>query len=506
MFEVAEIGHKLSKDEYALREKELRTSLVDMQYELRKQRFPVILLVTGDDRPSLDDVINRLYEWLDPRFLETNAFGPPTDEERERPLFWRFWRTLPPHGKIGVFAGAWSSQLIGQRLRGEISDADWLKAIAHTRHLEQALIDDGAVFVKFWLHSPKEELKKRLKAAEKEPDKEWRIQSEDWSIYDSYDQGMLVVESYLEQTSSGEAPWHIVESTDARYRDVSIAQTLLAAVQKRLAAVAAEAPQANEPAKITLPPSETSSPSPTARTLLDTIDLSVRLEKEEYEAKLQKSQARLHWLAQKVHQQGKAAVLVFEGWDASGKGGCIRRLGRALNPRMYRIVSIAAPSEDERRYHYLWRFWKHLPRAGRFLIFDRSWYGRVLVERIEGFASEPEWRRAYSEINDFEQQLSEHGIYLAKFWLHMSKDEQLQRFQDREATPYKRFKITPEDYRNRERWAQYEEAATEMIARTSTSYAPWHVIPANDKRWVRVQVLKTVCKGLEKACAIEPSP
>ena len=202
MFEVAEIGQKLSKEEFTSREQELRTRLIEMQYVLRHQKFPVICLVTGDDRPGLDDVIYRLCEWLDPRFLETNAFGPPTDEERERPLFWRFWRTLPPHGKIGLFAGAWSSQLIGQRLRGEISDADWLRCIAHTRNLEQALIDDGAVFVKFWLHLPKDELRKRLKTAEKDPDKEWRVQPEDWIIYESYDQGMRVVESYLEQTSS----------------------------------------------------------------------------------------------------------------------------------------------------------------------------------------------------------------------------------------------------------------------------------------------------------------
>lgn len=499
MFEVAEIGRRLSKEEYAAREHGLRTSLVDMQYELRNQRFPVILLVTGDDRPGLDDVINRLYEWLDPRFLETNAFGPPTDEERERPLFWRFWRTLPRYGKIGVFAGAWSSQLIGQRLRGTISDADWLKAIAHTRHLEQALIDDGAVFVKFWLHSPKGELKKRLKSAEKEPDKEWRIQSEDWEIYDSYDQGIRVVESYLEQTSSGQAPWHIVESTDARYRDVTIAETLLSAVKHRLAKVAAEREPAESQAAHAMTAPAPESVYQTPHTLLDTVDLTATLEKPDYETKLQKLQAKLHWLAREAHQRGKSAILVFEGWDASGKGGCIRRLAHALNPRMYRVVSIAAPSEDERRYHYLWRFWKHLPRAGHFLIFDRSWYGRVLVERIEGFASEVEWRRAYSEINDLEQQVSEHGIFLAKFWLHISKDEQLKRFHDREAIPYKRFKITSEDYRNRERWPQYEEAANEMIARTSTSYSPWHVIPANDKRHARVQVLKTVCKGLEKA-------
>jgi len=494
MFESAEIGRQLDDDAYEERVPKLRTEMIRLQYELRGGDFPVIVVIAGDDRPACDDIVNLLNEWFDPRFLNTSAFGPPSDEERERPWFWRYWRTLPPRGEVGIFAGGWGLQLIGRRLRGEIKEAHWLRWIEHLRRFERMLVDDGAVIVKFWLHTSKQQLKQRLKLAEKHPDRFWRISDEDWQIYKNFDSGLDIVETFLRKTSRGHAPWHIVESTDATYLNVTVAETVVAEIQRQLADRRPE-----DKARATSSSDDAPVAPTDPHTVLDTLDLSQQLSKKEYREELDHWQARLNRLAREAHQCGASAVLVFEGWDAGGKGGAIRRLTKAMHAQMYRVVPIAAPSEEEHRYHYLWRFWRHLQRAGRVLIFDRSWYGRVLVERVEGFATEAQWRRAYSEIVDFEEQLSGHGIFLGKFWLHISAEEQLQRFKRREETPYKQFKITADDYRNREKWHDYEAAAGEMVARTSTSFAPWHLIPANDKCYARIEVIKRVCQGLERA-------
>ncbi len=501
MFEAAEIGQELSKADYKKREPELRRRLIEMQQGLRVRNIPVIVLIAGDDRPGCDDVLSLLNEWLDPRFVDTNAFGLLSDEEQERPPFWRFWRSMPPKGRVGVFLGAWNSHTIDNRLSGKLTDADWLHLLSHIRRLEQMLMADGAIVVKFWLHLPKKELRKRLKAAEKDPDREWRVQPEDWRIYDSYNEGLPVVENLIQQTSHGDATWRIVESTDARYRDVAVAERLLATIEPYLAATEpSSAPAGTMKEKPEENPTNAIVESVSdPLTVLDTLDLTAKLEKEKYEKQLEKYQARLHSLAARLRRRDRSAALVFEGWDAGGKGGAIRRLVAALNPQMFRIVPVAAPTDEELQYHYLWRFWKHIPRAGRFVIFDRSWYGRVLVERVEGYATRQEWKRAYAEINDFECQLIEHGMVVCKFWLHISAEEQLRRFEEREEIAYKQFKITQEDYRNRDRWSEYESAANEMFAQTSTQQAPWNLVPANDKRWARIHVLKTVCKALEIA-------
>ena len=245
-------------------------------------------------------------------------------------------------------------------------------------------------------------------------------------------------------------------------------------------------------------PAPASSEAKAGKSALDRVDLSQRLDKSEYEPRLEAAQHALFDLGRAARERAISSVLVFEGWDAAGKGGAIRRLAHAFDPRALRVVPIAAPTSEERAHPWLWRFWRHLPRAGRVLVFDRSWYGRVLVERVEGFAQEEDWRRAYEEIVDFERCLVEHGCALVKFWLHIDPDEQLRRFEERERTPHKRHKITPEDYRNRERWSDYERAVDEMLLRTSTAEAPWTVVGANDKRWARVRVLESVRDALEQ--------
>jgi polyphosphate kinase 2 (PPK2 family) len=329
-----------------------------------------------------------------------------------------------------------------------------------------------------------------LKRAQKDPALGWRVDQRDWAALDTMPEARPVVERLLRRLSAAGAPWTVVEATDARYRDVTIARTLLSALTARLAQQPA--------AGVALSP-ELFAPGADQLTVLSHCDLSARLEKADYRKRLNRLQARLHALSLEARERGISTVLAFEGWDAAGKGGVIRRITQSLEAGDYRVIPTAAPTEEERRYHYLWRFWRDLPPAGTFAIFDRTWYGRVLVERIEGFASDAEWQRAYDEINDFEEQLAERGYLVQKFWLHISPDEQLARFQAREDTPYKQHKITEEDYRNRERWSEYEQAVDQMVLRTSSDGAPWFVIAANDKLSARIEVLEKVTTGLKQA-------
>jgi polyphosphate kinase 2 (PPK2 family) len=231
--------------------------------------------------------------------------------------------------------------------------------------------------------------------------------------------------------------------------------------------------------------------------MLETVDLSLKLTPDEYKVRLIKAQVRLSQLGFQVYKQQRPVIIAFEGWDAAGKGGAIRRLTERLDPRGYVVYAISAPRGDDAEHHYLWRFWRRLPEAGQIAILDRTWYGRVLVERIEGFCSEEEWRRAYREINEFERQLVDFGTILVKFWLHIGQDEQLARFELRQDTPYKAWKLTDEDWRNREKWEPYVEAVEDMLLKTSTTGSPWTVVPANDKLYARVNVLETVVEALE---------
>jgi len=491
MFEAAELGVKLDKDEYLKREPELRWELLQRQFELRAAGFPVVVLLSGDDRPSCSEVLNLLHEWMDPRYVEANAFGVPTDEENERPFFWRYWRRLPERGRIGIFVRAWTMQPIVMRMIGSLDEGEFEHWLAHVRGFERTLAADGALLLKFWFHLPPEEFRRRVKRAKKNSEKLWRSGKHDTRVYENYDLARELMEKSIRLTSTGEAPWHVVESTDERHRNMSVAEEILKTLTRRLE-------EEREKKDRPVGPGEANSAEDVV-TVLDKVDLTVSLPKPDYSEALDRLQSKLFRETSKARERGVSTVLVFEGWDASGKGGIIRRLTRAMDASLYRVVPIAAPTEEELAHHYQWRFWRHLPRAGHVTIFDRSWYGRVLVERVEGLASENEWRRGFSEINVFEEQLVEHGIVLLKFWLHVDADEQLRRFQLRERTPFKKFKITAEDYRNRERRNDYEVAANEMIARTSTEYARWNLIAANNKRWARIEVLETVCNALSRA-------
>jgi len=494
MFEAAELGRKIPKDEYKAQVPELRAKLLEAQMALQETKIPVIIVIAGVDGAGRGEVINLLHEWLDPRWLQAVAFGAPSDEERERPRYWRFWRSLPARGRIGVMFGAWYLEPIRCQVEGQTETSRFEQQLKRIAFFEKMLVDDGALILKFWLHLSKDGQRKRLKKLEKNPLHSWRASAEAWQNLKKFDEIIQVSERAIRVTDSGASPWILVEATDQRYRDLTVGMTLLEALNQRLSQDVQSPPPVSSP-RITLRPQ-----IPTANvTILSHVDLTQQLDDKEYREQLPYYQGKLHYLAQQAYDQRRSTVIVFEGSDAGGKGGNIRRMTAAMDARHYQVIPIAAPTDEERAHHYLWRFWRHIPRSGKVTIYDRSWYGRVLVERVEGFAREIEWSRSYLEINEFEEQLTDHGVVVIKFWLHIDKDEQLRRFKEREQVAYKQHKITDEDWRNREKWDDYEAAVNDMVAHTSTAYAPWTIIAGNDKKFARIQALQTVCERLEGA-------
>ena len=491
MFEDAELGHSIDKATYRREVPPLRDALLEAQFELAQRKdFAVVLLINGVDGAGRGEAVNTLTAWMDSRYIETNAMGDPSDEERERPPMWRFWRALPPHGRIGIFFGNWYTapiiDCVMSRKKHRMAALD--RSIEEIRRFERMLAEEGTLLLKFWYHLSKPAQRKRLKSLERDPRLRWRVTRQDWQRFKLYDEFRAVSERALRHTSEAHAPWIVVEGVDERYRNLVTGKTVLEGLQARLQTPAGARAVTPVPA----------APPVDAKDVINTLDLTRKLTDARYGGERERWQGTLNLLTRHKRFADHSVVAVFEGNDAAGKGGAIRRVAEAVDARQLRIVPIAAPSDEEKARPYLWRFWRHLPRQGHLTLFDRSWYGRVLVERVEGFCSEYDWRRAYSEINDFEEEMTRHGIVVVKFWLAISKDEQLRRFKSREHTSFKHFKITDEDWRNRKKWDQYVAAVCDMVDRTSTGLAPWTIVPANDKNFARIKVLKTLCTAMER--------
>ena len=491
MFESAEIDHVIDKATFDAEEQVLREALLEAQYALREQgRLAVIILINGIEGAGKGETVKLLNEWMDPRLIQVSTFDQQTDEELARPAAWRYWRQLPPKGRIGIFFGNWYSQMLQGRVHGDLKKDELSGAIEGALGLEQMLCNEGTLIFKFWFHLSKKQMLTRLEALQDDPLHSWRLSPLDWQQSKTYDKFVRAGEDVLRRTSRDYSPWYIVAGADADYRSLTVGRILLEGLQAALRGTGERAP---------LPHATPLMTRTDQRSLLDSLDMSLSLAKADYREQLTREQARLSQLMRDKRMRRHALVAVFEGNDAAGKGGAIRRVAAALDPRQYRIVPVAAPTEEERAQPYLWRFWRHIPARGKFTVFDRSWYGRVLVERVEGFCEPADWLRAYGEINDFEEQLSNAGVVLVKFWLAIDEETQLARFREREANPVKRFKITEEDWRNREKWSQYREAVGDMVDRTSTRLAPWTLIEANDKPYARVKVLRTINDALEAA-------
>jgi polyphosphate:AMP phosphotransferase len=491
MFESAELDHRVSKVEYQTLVPKLRAALLEVQLRVvEAAAFPVLLLSAGMDGGGRADVVNLLVEWMDPRHVTAFVPDPTTCEGRSRTPTWRYGRELPPKGELGVFFGPWYAPLIEDRVYRRISASELAHALDEIIGFERMLVDEGVLIVKVWTHLTKKSQRKRFDGLEADPATAWRVTKTDWQHHERYARFRAISEQVLRQTSTAEAPWTVVAAAEPRYRNLTVARTLLDAMRTRL-----------ERGKLT--PARRAAPtapvSIDARNVVAELDLAKSLSDAAYAKRFPVARARMAASSRAEHFRDSAVAIVFEGNDAAGKGGAIRRVTSALDLRTYRVVPIAAPTEEERAQPYLWRFWRHVPPKGQITIFDRSWYGRVLVERVEGFAAEADWMRAYREIVEFETSLVHFGIVVVKFWLAISKDEQLARFREREKTPFKRFKITDEDWRNRKKWNAYERAVCDMVDRTSTDIAPWHLIEANDKKWARVRILEIICDAIERA-------
>ena len=488
MFEAVELHKKIAKDLFTQEVESLRTELLRVQEAIREQGIPVVVIISGVEGAGKSEVVNRLNEWLDSRWVRNHAFWDETDEERMRPFQWRFWRAMPPQGTMAVMFGSWYTQPIIRHALGDWDDDRLDAEMGLIEQLERMLCDDGAVVIKFWFHLSSQAQQRRIEGKNKR-----RVGKLAKKFAKSYDNFAGTSARAIRLTDSGQAPWYLIDAEDRRYRDLKAGKLLLMALQEALAAK--KSAGTGSKAKVH---SRTSSPL-SGKSVLDSVDVERTIDDKEYRRQLKKYQDRLYKLSWKAHNAQRSVVLLFEGWDAGGKGGNIRRLTSAMDARLYSVISVAAPTDEEKAHHYLWRFWHHLPRDGYVTIYDRTWYGRVLVERVEGFAALAEWSRAYREINDFEEQLHRHGTVLAKFWIHITQEEQLRRFKEREITPWKQYKITEEDWRNRQRWGDYAQAITDMVEKTSTTHAPWTLVPGNDKRVARLEVIKTVCRRLEQA-------
>lgn len=489
MFESANIAHDIDKESFEAQLPQLRAELLEAQFALvEAKKFPVILVVAGMEGTGVVDALTSASKVLDTRHLTTFALDTPTEEESERPRMWRFWRVLPPRGEMGIYAGSWYGHPLTDHILKHSDAARFEHELQAINRFEALLAAEGALILKFWLHIGKKEQAQRLKKMKGDARTRWRIEDSPWGGADRYKRVKNTAEEMMRLTSTEHAPWIAINTENPYYRGLTVAKTILNAVRTRLSRTA-EKQTATAPVEV---------PDIDGHTLLSDLDLSQQLEKPEYKKQLEKYQDKLNKLVWDKRFKQHSVVLVFEGNDAAGKGGSIRRVTEFLDPRLYRVNQFAAPTEEESAQPYLWRFWRRIPRRGHFGIFDRSWYGRVLVERVEKFCSEADWRRAYGEINDFETQMTDAGTIVIKFWLAIDKEEQEARFKAREETGYKRYKITDEDWRNREKWDEYSEAVCDMVDYTSTRDAPWTLVEANDKYYARVKVLKTVCEQIEK--------
>ncbi|MEG0688564.1 MAG: polyphosphate:AMP phosphotransferase [Hungatella sp.] len=490
MLEKIDLSKKADKETYKQVMSEEGERLGQLQRDCKDAGIPVMIVFEGMGASGKGVQINRLIQSLDPRGFSVYASDQSNNEERMRPFLWRFWIKTPAKGRITIFDRSWYRRVQIDRFNGETPDLEMPGAYQDILSFERQLSDDGTVIIKLFLYISKEEQKKRFKKLEESKENAWRVTKQDWKRNKSYNEYLKINEEMLQNTDTEYAPWNIIEATDKDYA----AMKILSAVSSRLAYELEKRKKQAADVKTT---NVEITPNKFQSGVLSGIDLTKTLDKDAYKKKIDELQKKLSFLHSELYRLRIPVVLGFEGWDAGGKGGAIRRLTGHLDPRGYQVNPTASPNDIEKLHHYLWRFWNNMPKAGHIAIFDRTWYGRVMVERIEGFCTENEWKRAYQEINEMEAHMANAGAVVLKFWLQIDKDEQERRFKERMDTPSKQWKITDEDWRNREKWDQYEEAVNEMLIRTSTTYAPWIVVEGNCKYYARVKVLETVVHALE---------
>lgn len=492
MLEAFDLTGRIPKGQYSSIVEPLEARTAELQREVRKRGKSVIIVMEGWRGSGITRIINLLQPVLDPRGTRIHPIAEPNDIERDHDMFWRFWSRLPSYGQTAIFDRSWYTSTIVERYESDRMDEIPGSCIEDINNFEAQIISDGNLILKFFLHISKEEQKRRLNVIKDSPfTMQARYLRRKEGIY-VLNRDFFMIDRMLMKTDMPASPWTIVEAESMKYGYVRVLQTFNSAVECWLTEKEGGKKELGQTYLIkTMAETEESS-------ILKKTDLTKSYTRPEYKPILQNLQEELRNLQVEIYNHKIPIAIVFEGWDAAGKGGCIIRLAESFNPRGYIVEPIGPPNDWEKMHHYLWRFYTRFPRKGHITIFDRSWYGRVLVERVEGFCSESEWQRAYHEINVMEDELTREGTILIKFWLHIDKDEQLRRFEERQNTPEKNWKITEEDWRNREKWDQYERAVNAMIRRTTTIQAPWTIIPANNKYYARIAVLETVRSAMQK--------
>ncbi|MFV0412950.1 MAG: polyphosphate:AMP phosphotransferase [Oscillospiraceae bacterium] len=492
-------AEKLPKEEYKKEIAALQEKLSVLQHTVKENGVPVVIVLDGWGAAGKGTLLAEIIETMDPRNYKVKSTLTPTPQEARFPFLQRHWASIPQHGLFSIFDRSSYPEASIDRLEAGISKKEAFRRMDAINMFERQLADDGTLLVKLFLHISKKEQKNRLDALAAKKATGWRATRQDFERNRQYEKYHRMFDDMLEYTNTAYAPWHVINTKN---RHVAAAEALglivgkieEALAQKAKAAKPRKAPAKKEPLS--------SGPFTIVRTpALQEVPLTLALTPEEYKPQLRFWQEKLKKLHNEIYLRKIPVVIAYEGWDAAGKGGNIKRLTNALDPRGYEVVPIASPTPPEKNRQFLWRFWNHLPKNGHIAIFDRTWYGRVLVERVEGFAAEVEWRRAYREINEFEQQLAEWGAVVVKFWLQIDKDEQLRRFNDRQNTPEKQWKITEEDWRNREKWDAYEAAVNDMLLLTSTDFAPWTIVESQNKPFARIKALQTVSEAIEARLA-----
>ena len=478
---------KPEEEELHERLEQAHARLFAQQMQMKEKNLPVLILFEGWGAAGKGTLLGRVIRELDPRFFTAVSMHAPTAEEKRKPFLTRFMEQIPEAGRFLFMDSGWMSEICHDVLMDHMDAKLYKERIGSARRFERGLTDNGYLVLKFFFHISKREQRKRLDNLLDSKNTAWQV--DDFDLWENkhYDKCYEVYDTFLEDTTTSSSPWYVIDAKAKKWAELQIMETIVAGIDMALKNHALTVPLIQNTFPLKKMPK------------LSEVDLSVLVEPEEYKKELKALQARLHDLHNQAYRHHIPIIVAYEGWDAAGKGGNIKRLTAALDPRGYEVIPIASPKPYEKSRHHLWRFWVRLPKTGHFAIFDRTWYGRVMVERLEGFCSENDWQRAYNEINEFEKELTDWGAIVIKFWVHIDKDTQLARFTERQNTPEKQWKITDEDWRNREKWDAYEVAVDEMIAKTSTTYAPWHILESNDKHYARLKALRIVVENLEEA-------
>lgn len=544
MLEQVDLSEKTPKEDYKPLYDRLMARLVVLQQQARRQGVGLVVLFEGWNGAGKGSRIGDLLYNLDARATHVHVLSSFDEDEAARfrdmktgvtgfaPMMQEFWQALGPRGDMTIYERGWYTAAARRALYTDEDNRikSYQSAVGE---FERQLAADGYVVVKFFVHISQAMQEKRLRRLHDDPDTAWRVSKQELERIADYDATYAQYDELLRRTDFDFARWVMVNGEDKRTANLAICRTLVRALEKALAAqadpaaaqAAAKAAEnsagalqegdprtrsAEENARVeacavqaaerqsALAPTHARFTMVARPPKLADIDYSPALERDEYAAALKKEQKRLGELELKMYRARVPLMLLFEGDDAAGKGGAIKRVAQAIDARAYTIFPSPAPTKDELAHPHLWRYWTRLPRAGHVGIYDRSWYGRVLVERVEGFASPAQWARAYDEINEFEHELETWGAILLKFWVAVDRDEQLRRFEERESNPDKQWKITPEDWRNRDKHPQYAAAADDMFRLTSTPYAPWRILESSDKHYARVKALRTINRALEE--------